>query len=128
MIWNIADDPDDKASMKKNNNNRIVKEPSEPAVHHISSFINKSLQLCIFPGMFTLTEVSSLFKKNDHLYKGSYRSVSVLPSVSKIYQRRRGSEVIRYIRSNISADLSAFWKIWMPVNTIENDRPFKINH
>ena len=78
--------------------------------------------------MFTLTEVSSLCKKNDHSYKGSYRSVSVLPSVSKIYQRRRGSEVIRYIRSNISADLSAFWKIWMPVNTIENGRPFKINH
>ena len=55
--------------------------------HHISSRINHSLQLCIFPDMFKLTEVSSLYKKNDNLHKENYRPVSVPPSVSKIYER-----------------------------------------
>ena len=30
--------------------------------HHISSLINHSLQLCIFPDMFELADVSSLYK------------------------------------------------------------------
>ena len=54
--------------------------------HHISSLIYQSLQLRIFPDMFKLEEVSSLYKKNDNLHKGNYRPVSVLPSVFNIYE------------------------------------------
>ena len=35
--------------------------------HHISSLINHSLQLCIFPDMFKLAEVSSLYKIKGQL-------------------------------------------------------------
>ena len=66
---------------------KLLRLGASGIAHHISSLINHSLQLCIFRDMFKLAEVSPLYKKNDNLHKGNYRPVSVLPSVSKIYER-----------------------------------------
>ena len=40
-----------------------------------------------------LADVSSLYKKNDNLKKDNYRPVSVLPSLSKVYERVMGQQL-----------------------------------
>ena len=42
---------------------KLLRLGASGIAHHVSSLINHWLQLCIFPDMFKLAEVSSLYKK-----------------------------------------------------------------
>ena len=53
----------------------------------IKILLNKSIESSIFPENLKAAQVSPLFKKNNSLDKGNYRPVSVLPCISKIYER-----------------------------------------
>ena len=70
--------------------------------------------------MFKLAEVSSLYKKNDNLHKGNYRPVSVLPSVSKIYERIMAVQLCDFFDHIFSALLSAFRKRYSCQSTLLN--------
>ena len=54
----------------------------------IVKLINDSLSKCVFPDSLKFAEVSSLFKKKDALIKTNYRPVSILVTLSKIYESR----------------------------------------
>ena len=47
---------------------------------------NASINQARFPQDSKLADVSPVYKKNDNLNKENYRPVSILPSVSKIYE------------------------------------------
>ena len=55
--------------------------------------INKDLALSQFPDSLKLAEITPLKKDNDVLNKNNYRPISVLPSISKIYERIMHSEI-----------------------------------
>ena len=99
---------------------KLLRLGASGIAHHISSLINHSLQLCTFPDMFKLAEVSSLYKKNDNLHKGNYRPVSVLPSVSKIYERVMAVQLCDFFDHIFSALLSAFRKRYSCQSTLLN--------
>ena len=40
-----------------------------------------------FPDQLKKADISPVFKKGNHNYKTNYRPVSILPSLSKIYER-----------------------------------------
>ena len=109
-----------KAQGYNNVPSKLLRLGSSGIAHHISSLINHSLQLCIFPDMFKLAEVSSLYKKNDNLHKGNYRPVSVLPSVSKIYERVMAVKLCDFFYHIFSALLSAFRKRYSCQSTLLN--------
>jgi hypothetical protein len=49
---------------------------------------NKSIERSIFPDQLKVAQVKPLFKnKNDQLDKTNYRPVSVLPVISKLFER-----------------------------------------
>ena len=52
----------------------------------ISNLINAGLSQCHFPNSLKCAEVSPVFKKSDNLKKGNYRPVSVLTTLSKIFE------------------------------------------
>ena len=55
---------------------------------HVSYLENDCLHVCEFPDIMTLADVSSLFfNRNDNLNEDNYMPVSVLPSLSKVYER-----------------------------------------
>ena len=60
--------------------------------------------------MMKLADVSSLFKKTDNLKKDNYRPESVLPSISKVYERVMGQQLSDFFDKIFSALLSAFIK------------------
>ena len=53
----------------------------------IAKLINNSFSKCVFPNDLKFAEVSSLFKRNDALNKSNYRPVSILITLSKIYEK-----------------------------------------
>ena len=51
----------------------------------LGSIINASINQSRFPQDLKLVDVSPVYKKNDNLNKAKYRPVSILPSLSKVY-------------------------------------------
>ena len=87
---------------------------------HVSQLVNHCLYVCEFPDMMKLADVSSLFKKNDNLKKDNYRPVSVLPSISKVYERVMGQQLSDFFDKIFSALLSAFRKRYSCQSTLLN--------
>ena len=53
----------------------------------MTQIINMSIDNDCYPDNLKIAEVSALFKKKDDLDKESYRSVSVLSHLSKVFER-----------------------------------------
>ena len=85
---------------------------------HVSQLVNHCFRVCEFPDIMKLTDVSSLYKKNDNLKKDNYRPVSVLPSLSKVYERVMGQQLSDFFDKIFSALLSAFRKRYSCQSTL----------
>ena len=53
----------------------------------ITSCINKATETGNFSDSLKMAKVSPVFKKEDPLDKSNYRLVSILPQLSKVYER-----------------------------------------
>ena len=62
----------------------------------------------IFPEELKCAEVVPVFKKGDHMDKVNYRPISLLSSVSKIYERLIYEQLSRYFESYFSHILCGF--------------------
>ena len=65
---------------------------------HLSFSINLSIEKDCFPEELKLAEVSPIFKKKDDLDKENYRPVSVLPHVSKVFERIMHHQIYGYMK------------------------------
>ena len=52
---------------------------------------------CVFPDDLKLADISSLYKKDDYMRKQNYRPISLLPAVSKVFERIMYSQLFDYI-------------------------------
>ena len=83
-----------------------AKELSQP----ISSMINKSIRCSVFPADLKKAEVSPIYKAKDNLFKGNYRPISILPCISKVYERVMYDQLYQFVHEVLSPLLSAFRK------------------
>ena len=65
---------------------------------HLSFSINLSMEKGCFPEELKLAEVSPIFKKKDDLDKENYRPVSVLPHVSKVFEKIMHHQIYGYMK------------------------------
>jgi len=56
----------------------------------------------IYPHKMKLADVSPIFKKDDKHLKGNYRPVSVLSSMSKIFERLMLTQINNYMGDKLS--------------------------
>ena len=63
-----------------------------------------------FPSKLKCADISSIFKKLDCLLKENYRPVSILPVVSKIFERIMEKQIKGFIETRLSAYLCGFRK------------------
>ena len=68
----------------------------------ITNRINLSIEKACFPEELKLAEVSPIFKKKDDLDKESYRPVSVLPHVPKVFERIMYHQINGYMKDKLS--------------------------
>ena len=82
----------------------ILKQCIDDYLPHLTVTINYSLRENIFP------EVIPLYKKLDPLKKDNYRPVSLLPHVSKVFERIIYRQMNTYMEDKLSKYLTGFRK------------------
>ena len=89
----IANFDTKKATTFNNIPGKFLKEYSETYFKIITKLVNRSIETCTFPDKLKLADIYPIFKKDDENKKKdrnsakNYRPVSVLPYVSKLYER-----------------------------------------
>ena len=84
---NIFDLETKKASQISYMPTKIIKEGIDVFADFVSTSINSSIKSSLFPSCLKFADVTPLHKKGRKDVKQNYRSVSILPILSKIYER-----------------------------------------
>ena len=87
---------------------KIIKFAQPVITNPIKVLINKSIDQSVFPEKLKAAQVSPLFKKNNSLDKSNYRPISVLPTISKFYERAIFDQLMEFLNNHFSPLLSAF--------------------
>ena len=66
---------------------KVVKENKDIVAFLINHNFNSSLSSSTFPTALKYADVNPVFKKDDKSDKENYRPISILPILSKVYQR-----------------------------------------
>lgn len=78
----------------------ILKLIKNEIISPLTKLINLSIQTCIFPDELKLAAVLPLYKKGDVKEPGNYRPISILPVVSKIFEKLMKSKIASFFENN----------------------------
>ena len=76
----------------------------------LTKIINSFLRHGCFPDDLKAAEVSPIFLKNDDLEKENYRPASVLPHMSKVFERIMYTQIESFTEDKLSKLLTGFKK------------------
>ena len=83
-----------------NLSSKLLKDIKGIISRPLSIIINQSLCSGIFPSKLKLAKVIPLYKKEDQRVFGNYRPISLLSSISKIYEKVAFKQILEYFTSN----------------------------
>ena len=112
----IADFDTTKATTFNNIPGKFLKDYSETYYKIITKLVNQSIETCTFPDKLKLADIYPIFKRDDDNKKKdrnsakNYRPVSVLPYVSKLYERILKEQIQDSIDSFLSPNLCGYRK------------------
>ena len=66
---------------------KIIKENCEIFAEFIESNFSYNIEEAEFPDMLKMADIKPIYKKISRNEKGNYRPVSVLPNLSKVYEK-----------------------------------------
>ena len=78
----------------------LLKNISSVIVPSLTVIINQSLCSGIFPDRLKLAKVIPLFKKGDPHILDNYRPISLLPAISKVFEKVVYKQVYQYFKTN----------------------------
>jgi hypothetical protein len=74
----------------------LLKYVKEELATPITSLINQSIETSVFPDFLKVAKISPIYKKGEDNLFGNYRPVSVLPSISKVFERVLYNQIYEY--------------------------------
>ena len=80
----------------------VLKQTIDVHLQHLTNAINHALQTNYFPNKSKQSEVIRVYKKVDLLEKENYRPVSLLPHVSKVFERIIYIQINTHMEGKIS--------------------------
>ena len=89
---------------------KVVKESFKVLTPPLTKLFNASVEGNLFPSDLKYANVSPLFKKDDSTNKENYRPISILPSISKIFERLMFQQITSYVCNILSPFLCGFRK------------------
>ena len=89
---------------------KLLKLGATVICNPLTSIINTSIALSIYPNDAKKAEISPMYKKNDNLVKMNYRPVSILTALSKVFEGLLCDQLSMYIYELLSENLSAYRK------------------
>ena len=81
----------------------VIKNNVDIFAPYICKSINKSFETSSFPDVLKLGTITPVHKKGSKNEKGNYRPISILPAISKIFERIMHTQVSNYFK-NIFSD------------------------
>ena len=87
---------------------KILKLAKPVIVRPITDLINLIIKCSKFPDNTKNAMVSPVHKKNSNFDKENYRPVSILPVISKIYERAINEQLTSYFNQHFNVHISAF--------------------
>ena len=79
---------------------RLLKFLSPAITQPLTMIINQSLLTGIFPEKLKIAKVIPLYKKGDRLIMGNYRPISLLPAISKLFEKVVYQQLYHYFTAN----------------------------
>ena len=76
-----------KASQSSDIPIKVLKENSDIFSNFLCNSFNNSIKLSTFPEILKHADITPLYKKGKKDIKGNYRPVSILPNLSKIFEK-----------------------------------------
>ena len=89
---------------------KIVKDSFIVLTPPLTKLFNTSIDENFFPEDLKHANVSPLFKKDDNTAKENYRPISILPSISKNFERLMFQQITSYVSNFLSPYLCGFRK------------------
>ena len=71
---------------------------------------NQKFEKCFFPNNLKKGCITAIYKKDEQTNKKNYRPISILPSVSQIYERLIDNQVGPQWNTILFPELCGFWK------------------
>ena len=99
-----------KATTFKNIPAKVLKSNSDVCSDSLQLIFNNSIENGLFPDSLKLADITPLHKMDEKTRKKNYRPVSVLPTVSKVFERIMDCQITDYISSYLSSLLCGFRK------------------
>ena len=88
------------SSGKDEISNRLLKSIKHEISKPLCVIINQSLSSGIFPEALKIAKVKPLFKKGDKKCLNNYRPISLLPTISKVFERVIYIQIYNYFNSH----------------------------
>ena len=88
----------------------ILKDSLDFYAVHLTNSVNRSFQTSVLPQKLKQPEVITLYKKLDPLNKENYRPVSLLPHLSKVFDRKIYKQRSSYMEDKLTKCLKGFRK------------------
>ena len=99
-----------KVSQKTDIPVRIIKEKIDIVSYFLYHNFNNSLPCSTFPTAMKYAEVTPIHKKDDKTDKENYRPISILPNLSKVYERLMYNQIYPYFQTLFSKFQCGFRK------------------
>ena len=71
-------------------------------IESLCYLFNECINSSVFPSDMKCSEINPIFKKGDSMSKNNYRSVNLLPVVSKIFERIMSDQLVDYFSNVLS--------------------------
>ena len=91
-----------KATQNTNIPVRMLKHDSDIFGNYICNFFNECVDKSVFPSILKNANITPVFKKGFRGSKDNYRPVSILPIISKIFEKLLSKQIIIYMDKFLS--------------------------
>ena len=79
---------------------KLVKEVKEPLLRPLRIIINQMLNSGIFPDKLKIAKICPVYKKDEEYLFTNYRPISLLPAISKIFEKVIFRQLYEYFQVN----------------------------
>ena len=99
-----------KATTFKNIPTKLIKDTKDICAPLLHKLVNSSINNSVFPDKLKVADISPIFKKDDATNVKNYRPISVLPAVSKLYERIIQGQIVTHIDQYLSPYMCGYRK------------------
>ena len=97
---------------------KILKDNNDICHKYLTVIYNNSLTCNNYPSSLKMSEITPVHKKDESTNKENYRPISILPTISKVFEKELYSKMYSYFEGKLSANICGFRKGYGPQYTI----------